>query len=107
MSDSYLSLVLEGRTPWTDADEFVDRWHHSDSEQPLHDYLGLTWDEYALWTEKPQTLRLIIASHELGEPLDRLLERTDEPAVLARGLTPTDAHAVRTWLERTGRLRST
>jgi len=105
MSDHYLDLVLEGRALWTDADEFVDRWHNSDSDEPVHDYLGLTWDEYALWTERPQTLRLIVAARELGEPIERLLERTDEPAVLARGLTPADARAVREWLEQTGRLR--
>ena len=104
MSDRYIDQVLDGRALWTDADDFVARWHDSDSDEDLHEYLGLSWDEYALWTEQPQTLRLIIAAHELQEPVDQLLERVDEPAVLARGLSASDARAVRKWLQKTGRL---
>jgi hypothetical protein len=104
MSDRYIDQVLDGRTLWTDADDFVERWHESDSTESLHEYLGLTWDEYALWTEKPETLRLILASYTFGEPLNSLLERTDELAVAARGLEPKDADSVQRWLEKTGRL---
>jgi hypothetical protein len=83
----------------------VERWHEGGGfGQELHDYLGLTRNEDALWVERPNTLRAIIASRELDEPLGELLERTDEHAVAARGLTPEDARAVREWLERTGRL---
>jgi hypothetical protein len=104
MSDRYLDQVLDGRALWTDADEFVARWHDSDSDEELHEFLGLTWDEYALWTERPETLRLIIAAHKFGEPVEVLLERSDDVAVAARGLSPADADSVREWLQRTGRL---
>lgn len=26
--------------------DLVDEWHTSDSELPLHEYLGLTWEDY-------------------------------------------------------------
>jgi hypothetical protein len=92
---------------WTDIDDFVEAWHQAGGfGQELHDYLGLTWNEYALWVERPSTLRAIIASHELDEPLEELLERSDEHAVAARGLAPEDAQAVREWLHLTGRLQS-
>jgi hypothetical protein len=106
MSETYLDQVLDGDTIWTDIDDFVQAWHDGKGRgQELHDYLGLPWDEYALWVERPDTLRAIIASHELKESLQDLLERSDEQAVAARGLTQEDAEAVREWLRQTGRLR--
>ncbi len=32
-------------------DDLVDRWHRSGSDVPLHQYLNLTWEEYATWVE--------------------------------------------------------
>jgi hypothetical protein len=107
MSDTYLEQVLDGDAIWTDIDDFVKAWHDNHGlGRELHDYLGLTWDEYALWVERPGTLRAIIASHELDEPLQELLRRSDEQAVAARGLTQEDAQAVREWLRQTGRLQA-
>lgn len=104
MSDRYIDLVLEGRAIWTQIDDFVAQWHRHDDEQPLHDYLGLSFDEYALWVEQPKALRAIIAAHKMGEPVYEILGRIDEEAVAARGLSAEDARAVRHWLEQTGRL---
>jgi hypothetical protein len=33
-------------------DDFIDEWHDSDSILPLHEYLGLTWDQYSQWIKK-------------------------------------------------------
>lgn len=33
-------------------DDLVDEWHNSDSEIPLHDYLGMSFSEYAKFVEK-------------------------------------------------------
>lgn len=37
-------------------DDLVDEWHDlppgsPDAQLPLHDYLGMTWVQYARWTE--------------------------------------------------------
>lgn len=32
-------------------DDLIDMWHESDSELPLHTYLGLTEEQYAEWVE--------------------------------------------------------
>lgn len=31
--------------------DFIEKWHESDSEVPLHEYLGLTWDEYSYFVK--------------------------------------------------------
>lgn len=32
-------------------DDLVDKWHDSESKVSLHEYLGMTREEYAVWTE--------------------------------------------------------
>jgi hypothetical protein len=105
MSEPYMSMVLDGRALWTDIDDYVDRWHEGDDSESLHDYLGFTPEEYSLWVEQPQALRLIIAARERGIPVLRMVEEAHDHALAARGgLSERDARAVRTWLLETGRL---
>ena len=104
MSETYIDRVLEGSTLWTDIDDYVGRWH-DDPKGELHEFLGFAWEEYALWVEQPRALRLIIASHERGEPVTELLAHADEAAVAARGLSDQDVRIVREWLQETGRLQ--
>ncbi len=30
-------------------DYLIGQWHDSDSEMPLHEYLGLSWNDYIHW----------------------------------------------------------
>lgn len=32
-------------------EDAIDAWHGSDSEQSLHEHLGLTWDQYCDYVE--------------------------------------------------------
>jgi len=101
---TFLELVLEGRALLTDIDDYVEKWHSSDAPEPLHEFLGMTWDEYRLWTERPDSRRLIVAARYHDEPLSELVSQTDPHAFAARGLSEHDARAVREWLDHTGRL---
>jgi hypothetical protein len=104
MSETFIEAVLAGDALWVDADEWVAKWHRGEGPGDLHDYLGMTWDEYRLWTEQPSSLRVIVAAHEADEPVERFLEEADELAIAARGLEPKDRDAVLTWLRKTGRI---
>lgn len=104
MSDTYMELVLEGRAPWTDIEAHVEQWHAGSPTATIHEFLGMTWDEYALWVEQPRALRLIIAARKHEEPIEDIIRHVDEFALAARGLDPEDARAVRKWLQETGRL---
>lgn len=34
----------------------IDEWHRSpDITEPLHDYLGMTWEHYTTWVERATT----------------------------------------------------
>lgn len=105
MSETFLDEVLEGSVPWTEIDDWVDRWHESDEDRELHEFLGMSWDEFRLWAEQPAALRFIISAREHGEPVEDLLKAPGH-AVAARGLSEQDARIVRRWLKKTGRLSS-
>ncbi len=105
MSETFMSAVLSGDALWIDADDWVARWHDGDgSDIELHDFLGMTWDDYRLWTERPQALRMIIAAHERDEPVERYVAEAGELAIAARGVTANDWAVVLKWLKRTGRI---
>lgn len=107
MSDTFLDLVLQGEALWTDIDDYVDRWHDGDEEAPLATFLGFAQDEYALWTEQPQALRLIIAARKRDVPVLDLIESVHDYGLAARGgLSEAEARAVQKWLKETGRLPS-
>jgi len=36
-----------------DIDNRIDQWHKSDSKLELHEYLGMTQDEYVSWVINP------------------------------------------------------
>jgi hypothetical protein len=105
MSESFMGEVLEGTALWTEIDDWIDRWHEGGGEGKLHEFLGMSWDEYRLWAEQPTALRFIIAAHEHGEPVESLLQAPGY-AIAARGLSKEDASNVRQWLMKTGRLQS-
>jgi hypothetical protein len=62
MSDQakFLNLSREGKVAPDDIDDFVDRWHEAQEGQELHDYLGMTMQEYAQWVRRPDALAEII-----------------------------------------------
>lgn len=61
MAKSFIEMVLDGASSIDDVDDFVERWHESDSSMSLHEYLGMSWDDYALWVGGADELEAIIA----------------------------------------------
>ena len=49
---SFIDAVAAGAAVIDDMDDYIDYWHdhahvHNDAE--LHEYLGMSWDEYGQW----------------------------------------------------------
>lgn len=40
-----------------DVAERIAEWHASDSPLPLHEYLGMTWDQYHRWVQDGEDQR--------------------------------------------------
>lgn len=107
MSENYVQDVLSGDALWTEIEDYVEQWHRSKSaELSIAAFLGMTQGEYDLYVEQPSSLRFILAAHELDEPVENLVQRSDEHLVAARGLGQQEAEKVRHWLQHTGRLQA-
>jgi hypothetical protein len=57
-----MSLALKGEVLADEIEDFVEAWHASDSELEVHEYLGMSFEEYSLWVTDPDMLDIIIGA---------------------------------------------
>lgn len=61
---SFIDDCLSGVTSPDKIDTYIKQW--SDGEkglnQELHEYLGMTWEEYSIWGTQPSSLSSILRS---------------------------------------------
>ena len=61
---NFMEMCLSGETLPDEVDDFVDRWHESDSDLSIHEFLGMTREEYLSWVKDPNVLpRILDARH--------------------------------------------
>jgi len=58
--DSYVGHLVAGADPG-DIDDWVERWHTSDTGMELHEFLGMTFEEYGNWVLAPAAIEHIVA----------------------------------------------
>ena len=94
-SKRFIDLALNGEVLADEIDDFVEAWHMSDSGEELHDYLGMTWQEYSLWVSDAGYLGLVLSARHRGQAIehaindnylsiDRLAARSDQPSKIAQ-----------------------
>ena len=106
---TYMDLLLSGEVLQEDIDDFVAHWHEAPensaaARQSLEDFLGMTWDEYRLWVEHPESLRFIAAAHKAKQPVATVLRTLDRTGVAARTSEQGEAHKLLRWLIDHGRV---
>jgi hypothetical protein len=67
-SGKFVDLALAGKVLSREIDEYVAQWHRAKPTASLHEYLGMTWDEYAAWVEDPHIISAIIVGRRSGKP---------------------------------------
>jgi hypothetical protein len=86
----FFDLYSQGHALADEIDDFIDEWHEgADPEArnlPLHDYLGLTRDEYEIWVLNPDVLPEVVTMY------------LDELPVAARASDDATIRALRGWL---------
>ncbi|MGW5781126.1 hypothetical protein [Streptomyces sp. NPDC003863] len=103
---TFVDDALAGVAGIDEIDSYIDAWHDADdTDLELHEFLGMTWDEYRLWVEKPTTLRYILSAHRHGNTVsEELIKTKSNLALAARADSADEAESVLTWLRKTGRL---
>lgn len=46
---TFMEKCVDGGASVEEVDEYVEYWHTHEIDMPLHEYLGLSPSEYALW----------------------------------------------------------
>jgi hypothetical protein len=107
---TYMEQLLRGRVLMDSIDDFIDAWHDAPADskiasQSLHEFLGMSWDEYRLWVERPEALRFIAAAHRQGKPVAEILATRDRYGLAARAGNQGVAHELLQWLIERGRVK--
>jgi len=53
---SFFERYLNGEVRADDIDDYVDAWHAHPNHQELHEFLGMSKEEYAAWLRDPEDL---------------------------------------------------
>ncbi len=101
---TYIELCLEGMADLTEIDEYIEKWHSSDTEVPIYEYLGMNREEYALWVERPESIRFILFSKQYGFSLQDAIDQMTELPLAARASDAKELDAVIKWLKRTDKI---
>ena len=68
---SFVDLCGRGDVSPDQIDDFVEQWHVGGSGLSLHEFLGMSWEEYSAWVLNPGLLPRIVAAHREGKTLPR------------------------------------
>ncbi|MFA6201636.1 MAG: hypothetical protein WC710_00445 [Gallionella sp.] len=99
---NFVTYCLSGEALLDDIDDYVDAWHETKGEIPLHRYLGMSKSEYALWVTDPDVLPFIISAHREGREIGELLDELNTFPLAARADGPEKAKQLMRWLKKEG-----
>lgn len=99
---SFIEMCVLGEALLEDIDDYVEKWHFSDSALPLHKFLGMTKSEYSLWVADPNVLPFIVTAHKTDQDVGVLLDGVQELPMAARTDGPEKAKKLLAWLKQEG-----
>jgi len=102
---SFIDNCLKGDALMDEIDDYIDRWSNGEDGEALelHEYLGMSWEEYSLWGTKPSILSVIIRARKNGVTLDQELNE-ERFALAARAGSAEEAAKLTKWLKKIGKI---
>jgi hypothetical protein len=61
---NFIEQCLSRQSSLEDIDDFIDQWHENPGNQSLHEFLGMTRDEYANWVADSSALPAIVKARK-------------------------------------------
>jgi hypothetical protein len=102
---NFVEKCLAGLALANEIDDYVDMWHTGSHDMQLHEFLGMSWEEYALWVEQPKALGAILQSRHSHMSLKDVLEfASSTTRAAARAPSAEEAQVILDWLRSTGRI---
>ena len=72
--NKFVDLCVMGQHHIEDIDDFIDEWHEGEGDEDLHEFLGMSWEEYALWVSNPYVLPYIIKARKENKRIQDVLQ---------------------------------
>lgn len=101
---TFVELCVQGKVLPSEIDDYIEEWHVSEEASEIHDFLGMTWDEYSAYVAQPDLLDHIITAHLEGRNYIDVVTEAQDFSLAARSPRPEDAHRLMEWLDKNGYL---
>ena len=99
--ETFVDMALRGDVLMEEIDDFVDAWHGGGTGKKLHEFLGMTREEYSLWLTYPGALGLILAGRKMGRRLEDVAnDNLQTMRIAARGEFTSKLRTLQRWLDR-------
>src|SRR6266850_6353241 len=96
---TFVERYMRGEVLSEDIDDYVDCWHNNSGGKLLHEFLGMSEDEYSLWLRDPDALPHIVRARRAGLPLAKvLISALKEMPIAARSADGKKVERLRRWL---------
>ena len=97
---TFVEKCLSGEALTDEIDDYINNWHEGEGQDlELHDYLGLTWEEYSLWGTRPSILSSIFSSRRKKIPFGQEL-KLEKLSLAARAGSVKEAKEMEEWLKK-------
>jgi len=100
----FMDACMSGDALLEEIEDYVDEWHEGDSDEELHEYLGMTEEEYTIWVENDAALKTIFHARKVGVPIEKFISEDRGQSLVARSASAKEAEQIKEWLHRTGRI---
>ena len=102
MSNNYVEACLAGEALLYEIDDYIETWHTSDSLLPLHEFLGMTEQEYEAWVEDETALSTILFFRKNDTRFVRRnpTSKSNDYKLAARTNSPEEARKIHNWLKK-------
>jgi hypothetical protein len=97
---NFISYCISGDALMSEVDDYIAEWHEGAQNINLHDYLGMSKKEYALFVEDENYLGIIISAHKDNTNVASIIRA--EMSMVARSDNPNKSKRMQKWLESEG-----
>lgn len=99
---NFINDVINADAILDKIDDYIEKWHDSDTDCSVFEYLGMTEEEYFLWVENDFYLKYIISAHEKDININELLKEEYTSELVACPSSPEEAKKIYNWLKEKG-----
>ncbi len=97
---NFIQDCINGDALMSEIDNYIEEWHNSDLNIPLHTFLGMKKKEYALYLEDEIYLASIITAQKEGVSIESIID--SQLAMAARSDNQAKSDRLKRWLKREG-----